>query len=453
MAIPPVSMLSNQPGGGIVSAMNAINSLASNNLVRKKKLIENQYLPDTLKANNMSKLAYANLMGPQFMAKLLANDTALAGMGDAQAKEALQSVVNAARGNGGNALNQMPTPQNYSGVGQPGTNSISGHLWNSLKSMFGQGNQQSHQGNNNSFANPMPNQRTAPQGQGDNPYANPNEQENPNANYQRVSDAYSAWKASPEGQKAAKILGDNYMPEEKDLLNWYDKQQGRPSTTMDMTGGKRDKSLAEKTGEFQGVKAEGKKEGEIRATQRAELDDQYQQAVQAEVPMEHLNEIVTNPMFRKLRRDGLFQKLQLDAKEITGTPEEKQLIGDFQTTALKALSESIMGWKGRILDKEVGISNSMKVGPKDSIDSMLGKMPSIETFNEMTKQRARLASQIMRDQHISKGDALEIADRQVNGKAIREKINKQLNSKAPAKMKRPDFSKMSDEELQTYIGE
>ncbi len=168
--------------------------------------------------------------------------------------------------------------------------------------------------------------------------------------------------------------------------------------------------------------------------------------------MEHLNEIVTNPMFRKLRRDGAFQKLQLDAKEITGTPEEKQLIGDFQTTALKALSESIMGWRGRILDKEVGISNTMKVGPKDSIDSMLGKMPSIETFNEMTKQRARIASQLMRDQHLSKGDALEAADRQVNGKAIRERINKQLNLKSPTETARPDFKKMSNEELQAYIG-
>lgn len=432
MAIPSVKLLSNEAGGGINAAMKANNSLANDMILRQINSIKKQYLPTTLSSEAASKLAYANLMGPQFLAKLLGNESAVANLGDT-AKEALQKAVSAGLGQGtGNAINQMPT---FNGVGQPPTNNISNFFMNALKNILGKNTNQSE---SNSLKNPpqqsQPSQ-TIPQNQ-------------PNDGIDHELDAaYLDWMNSPEGQKEGATV-----PSPEELLQLRNNKMGKPSIKMDLTGGEREPSYTEKAAKYQGTKEEEKETGKIRAKQRQELDDQYQQAVQAEVPMQHLNEIVTNPVFQKLRRDGAFQKLQLDAKKIIGTPEEKKLIGDFQTTALKAVAETVMGFKGRILDKEVTMANNMKISPTDSFDSILGKIPTIETFNEMTKQRSRIASKIMRDQHISKGDALEEADKRINGKEIRNKIEKELNLKSDNKLEKPDFKKMSIEELHNYIG-
>ena len=75
----------------------------------------------------------------------------------------------------------------------------------------------------------------------------------------------------------------------------------------------------------------------------------------------------------------------------------------------------------------------MKISGKDPNNVILGKLPSIETFIEMNKQRNRLASKIMAQQHISRGDALGGFDKQVNGDAIRNKINNELNPKPTEK--------------------
>ncbi len=438
MALPlPRTVADVGPGGPLVTSMKGINALHNDMLLRKINAVKAQYAPLTTQAEAASKMAYANLLGPQFVAKLLGNNAAVANWGSDKSKEALNAVTNAGMGvtNGSNAINQIPT---YSGVGQPSTNAKSQSLWDKLTDAFTHKPSQSTNAINQ--APTQQNNMAMNQGSAD---------QSTNGINHNLDVAWDNWLKSPEGQKELAKGPDNYhMPSDQYVMQF--KNNGtKPTVEMDMTGGRREPTYGEKAAEYEGIQAEGKEAGKIRAKQREELDDQYQQAVQAEVPMEHLNEIVTNPLFRKLRRDGLFQKLQLDAKEITGTPEEKQLIGDFQTTALKALSESIMGWKGRILDKEVGISTSMKIGLKDSIDSMLGKMPSIEAFNEMKKQRARMASQIMRDKHISKGDALELADKQVNGKAIREKIQKQLNPSS-VKNSKPDFTKMTDQQIHDW---
>jgi len=61
------------PGGGLVTSMGGINSLANDMILRQINEVKKQYAPITTQAEAASKLAYANLMGPQFMAKLMAN--------------------------------------------------------------------------------------------------------------------------------------------------------------------------------------------------------------------------------------------------------------------------------------------------------------------------------------------------------------------------------------------
>jgi len=61
------------PGGPLVTSMMGTNALTKSNLENQIKKVEAQYAPITAQAQAASKLAYANLMGPQFLAKMLGN--------------------------------------------------------------------------------------------------------------------------------------------------------------------------------------------------------------------------------------------------------------------------------------------------------------------------------------------------------------------------------------------
>lgn len=424
------------PGGGLVTAMGGINSLNNDMLMRKINQIKAQYAPLTTKAEAASKLAYANLMGPQFLAKIMGNDSALANMSEEQKKAALQKIYQAGSGQGGNPFANLGGPQQseeptFSGIGQPSTNSFSGRIKNAFHGLLGQDQNQMPLQNANPFSQPMPNRmRQVTQNKQQMPQDAPQTFANDTGENPAVK-AYEAWGRSPEGQ-AELAKGENAnIPDEAGIMRWAAQQQGNPSIEMDMTGGRRtaapEPSYAENTGAYKGAIAEGEELGKIRAKAIDELDQQYQQAVQSEVPLKHMNEIITNPVFQKMREFPWFQNQQLGVLSKIGTPEQQKLVGDFKTTALKAVAETVMGFKGRILDKEVSLANDMKVSKNDTINEMLGKLPTIEAFNEMTKQRDRIASQLISQKHISRGDALEQADKMIDGPAIRKKIEMELS--------------------------
>jgi len=142
MAIPHVNAFSEMLGGAIPNVLNAHNTFANNQHLRNINAIKEQYMPITTQAEAASKLAYANLLGPQFVAKILGNENLLAGMGDPNAKAALSHVLNAGMGQGTglNFLNQIP--QGQTGIGGKLINSLSNFLNNKLKNTF-EGNQSS----------------------------------------------------------------------------------------------------------------------------------------------------------------------------------------------------------------------------------------------------------------------------------------------------------------------
>ncbi len=418
------------PGGGLVTAMGGMNSLANDNILRQINQIKKQYMPLTTQADIASKNAYAALVGLQPLGKILGNEMAYSNVPDPQKQEINNRFLRAGgvgplpfpQTNNANSLNQIP--QN-SGVGQPSTNSFSGYMQNIFRNLMGKGQQPTQQQNNPSSSMPQANQ----QQQFEMPQAQTTNVPDQSDNIDHDLDAkYLEWLQSPQGQEPNAI-----SPTEQELRSGSWKQNNtlkNPAINLELTSGQRgtrQPTWSETTGKSKGIVKEGEELGKIRAKNIDELDQQYQQAVQSEVPLKHMNEIVSNPAFQKLRQFPWFQGLQLDAKAKMGTPKEQKLIGDFQTTALKAVAETVMGFKGRILDKEVSLANDMKINKNDTIGVMLGKLPSIETFQEMTKQRSRIASKLMREQHLNRGDAIELADKQINGAAIRRKVENELN--------------------------
>lgn len=409
------------PGGPLITAMGGMNSLANDMLLRKINAVKAKYAPLTAQADAASKLAYANLMGPQFLAKLLANDAAVGNMGDANARASLQKAVNAGMGQsaGTNIFAQM---QNQAmGPGERLGNSLSGWFADKLKGVLGQ-TDQSH------ASNPL---AAMPSPQQQNPLSAPTQSNPPPSSdgiNHELDAAYMDWMNSPEGQR-----NDEVIPSEQELLAWKrNKDLGAPSMNINLVGGKRPGSptYAENSGAYKGVVKEGEKLGEIRAQAISDMDEQYQQAIQSEAPIDHLVDLTQAPVFQQMRGNvPFFQDKQLEALSKIGTPEEQKLVGDFVSTTTNAVANTVNSFRGRILDKEVTMANQMKVSPKDTWNVMMGKLASIKTFNEMTKQRSRIASKLMQEQHLNRGEALEIADKQVDGKAIRKQVEAQLSPK------------------------
>ncbi len=438
------------PGGPLVTSMGGINSLANQNILRQINQIKKQYTPATTEAEIRSKNAYANLIGLQPAGKILANENAYGALNDAQRNEinrlflsrgGIQSNLpfpNTNGNNGGNSLNQMPQT---TGSGQPHTNNFSGYMKNAIKNVFSAlgGNDQQQSNSQNALNNPQQGTSQPMSQQQPSVQQGESQQSVPQGGEPQIGDtvtepdddpeftrAFKDWQFSPEGQRELKKGEKANIPGREEAVTRYNLKYGIPP--IESTDIQPNKTNAEKIGEFQGVKEEGKELGKIRAKSIDDLDQQYQQAVQAEVPVDHLIDLTQNPEFKNiLNTIPLFQDKQLKVLSNFGTPEQQKALGDFTTTATNAVANTVNSFKGRILDKEVTMANQMKITPKDTWNTMVGKLASIKTFNEMTKKRARLASELIQKEHLNRGEAIEKADKQLDGKAIRQKVEQKLN--------------------------
>jgi hypothetical protein len=370
--------LPNAPAGSFQEGAKNANALSAQMLENKMQQIKNQYAPITLPAEAASKLAYANLMGPQFLAKLMGNESAVANLSQPQRDQALDIAYKAGTGQG------MTNP--LAGILQnaPQQQNPLMKLLNGIGSMFGGGQQPQQQQN-------MPQQM--------------NQQivQSPNLSNQ---DRAGIQNLQPGGSYV--VQGNN-----------------APQNNIPSQG-----DYFEKAGKEKGKIKQGEESGTLRAKAIEDLDQQYQQAIQAEVPVQHLIDMTQDPVFMNMRNKiPFFQDKQLKALAKIGTPQEQKAVGDFLTTTTNAVANTVNSFGGRALVKEFDIADRMKISPDDTWNVMVGKLGSIATFNEMTKKRSRIASRLMQDEHLNRGEAMERADKMIDGKAIRKSVEDQLSLK------------------------
>lgn len=389
------------PGGPFVTAARGWNALRGDQLQNEIKRVQAQYAPLTTQAEAASKLAYSNLMGPQFISKMMANPDIVANLPEDQRRAMLNMIYQSGMGQRtGNAI-LSGIPQNQSGQTlpqnsnpfmqllrnvAPGVGDIVGDIGN----IFGMGGQ-----------TPSVSQQQSPQ-----------QMQSP---------------IMPPAQQNPLMRPGEYSVVQPDGTLGQPTQAWQQANTQQVP---RDETYFEKAGRESGVKKEREELGGIRAKAIDEMDQQYQQAVQAGVPIQHLMDISQNPTFMNMRsKIPFFQDQQLKMLAKTGTPEEQKIIGDFISTTTQAVANTVNSFGGRALVKEFDVGERMKISPNDTWNAMIGKLGSIESFNEMTKQRSRIASQLMQKEHLNRGDALERADKMVDGKAIRQKIENSLSPK------------------------
>lgn len=324
-------------------------NLVGNNLDIMKKAIINRYLPLTQQAEAGSKLAYANLMGPQFLAKLLGNQDILANIPDAQKGQALNFLLRAGGG----------------------------------------------QGTGNGFTNPYIGQNLG----------NFSDQNLSNSDRSNIGSMQPGQSYTVQGNRSSQ----NGMPEQPENF-------GMPAN----------KSFAENVGEYTGTKEEGKKLGELRAKDIDDLSTNYYSAKTQQTTLDQLSKILSSPQFEQIRQIPLAGHHELSYYSKLGTPEQQSLVGQYYTATGDIIRNSARDFPGQFRRGEQQLLQSMKPNPSDTVDTARGKVESLSYFNKMFSERARLTAQYMHQNHMTKAEALDLADKQIDGNAIRKAIQGKL---------------------------
>ena len=441
MAIPSVNQLSNLPGGGVLAAMNAVNDYANKNHLRKYNQIRTQYAPITAQAEAASKLAYANLMGPQFLAKIMGNDSALGNMSEDQKRNALSMIYRAGSGQGGspNSFGQQQYGHS-TGTGQPGTNSLSGWFTDKLKGAFGgpspqqnimaQGGSASNPGQYNGPVGvstpPAPRQiQGVDQGRGHQEYT-PNEEDPIN---HEIDAAFTEWLQSPQG-KAEIAKGEQAsMPSEQEILEWKRQKDGQPEMKLELTEGQRPKSYAENTGEYKGTVKQGEESGKYRAQAQKDIGQSQLALSNSGASLDRMASIIKNPIIQEMRsKVPFFQDKQLGYLEKMGTPEQKKLIGDFITTGEQIIASGVQAFGGKPLVREFDLLQRQKINRNDPVHVAEGKLQASIALHDIAEQKNEIINDLL-GRGVNEADAVKQANKMVNVSAIEKKTNELLRDK------------------------
>ncbi len=123
----------------------------------------------------------------------------------------------------------------------------------------------------------------------------------------------------------------------------------------------------------------------------------------------------------------LFENYQMKALSKIGTPAEQEIIGQFYNSTQEIVKNAINSFQGNKMRGEVDITRDMKVSDNDTWHTMIGKLQSAITYNEYNKKLSSLPADIMDNEHVNKKKALEMADKQLDGKKIRGDIYNRLH--------------------------
>lgn len=381
------------PGGGLVTAMGGMNSLANDMLLRQMNQIKKQYLPTTMQAEAASKLAYANLMGPQFMAKLMANPGFLGNTPDNKLQAIREMITRSGTGQGqANALSQLKGQTEQEAPG------FSGWVQNKLKNAFGQQPQQQ------APANPLAQDYSMPQAQSAAPQ---------NPMQHRPADGVTL-----EGEQWYNAKGEPVYEENV--------QTPDGSMKLELTKGIPPKSYAENTGRYQGTVKQFEQEGKYRADALKAIGDSQLGLSNSGAVLDRMTEIITNPVFANMRNKipGL-QNKQLDYLKVMGTPEEKELIGDFLSTGESFIAATVQGFSGKPLVREFDLAQRQKITPHDTVESAIGKLRSARTLHDIAEQKNQIVSELLQKGY-NEADAVKQANKMVDVRAIEKETNARL---------------------------
>ena len=428
MALPLPKPLSDN-GGPLLNALNSINDYANRSHQRRINKVKADYAPMTTQAEAASKLAYANLMGPQFMAKLMTNPGFLGNTDDNKLQQIRELITKAGTGQGtGNALMGMP---NYSGTGQPSTNNFSGWVQNAVKGLVDRINPSQNE------YNPFSQTGQAPQPQ------QQMTQTNRGPQYDMPLPGQEMAQPSGRPKDGVTVEGEQWYNDKGEPV--YAEEVQEPDGTkmeLELTKDIPYKTYAQNTGKYQGTVKQLEQEGKYRADALKSIGESQLGLSNSGAVLDRMTGIVTNPIFSNMRNKiPGFQNKQLDYLKVMGTPEEKELIGDFLSTGESFIASTVQGFSGKPLVREFDLAQRQKITGHDTVESAIGKLRSARTLHDIAEQKNQIVSELLQKGY-NVSDAVKKANKMVDVSAIEKSTNDQLQRKIEIKNSKTGEKKM-----------
>jgi hypothetical protein len=402
------------PGGGILASMRAGNALSKENLENEAMRIENEYLPLKTKAESASKLAYANLVGPQFLAKLFGNENIFANFPEEKRKGAIQDLFRAG--------SQQPA-QNYNAqipVAEENANPFRNGLLGLLIDKFTGGQRGTPQVQ--APINPSP---SAPSNRKYYPVmSQPNLS---SLDRQNISEMQPGESYVVQGNENATPVGNEIADQEYGAVNKATPEEveqiARHGNTVP-----REPSTAENVANYRSIIKEGEILGTERGKSISDIGKEQLALASSGIIMDRLTGIIKNPTFSSMRSEiPFFQDKQLNYLSKLGTKEQQELIGDFISTAQAFKASTVNSFKGKALEKEFNLADKIKIDENDTMGVALGKLRSLQTLREIAETKNDVILELMSGtRHLNLGEATREANKMINYKTIEKQVNDTL---------------------------
>jgi hypothetical protein len=161
-----------------------------------------------------------------------------------------------------------------------------------------------------------------------------------------------------------------------------------------------------------------------------QLEDIAIAGIQSEPTYQEAAEITSNPAWAKMRDFPLAPGLQLSYYKRNGSPEQREMIGKFESKTNQFILDSIKLFPQRFTNQDLQFMLGMKVSGRDSLESGQAKLYSAYSYMKILSERSGIAAQIARERRISVTQALKIADKMIDGNKIRKQIEEQVKGKS-----------------------
>lgn len=397
---------------GMMQGMNTGNALINSAIENEIKRIQAQYAPVTSLADAASKLAYAQLMGPQFLAKLMGNKDLLANYTPEQKRTALESTYNAGTSQGtGNALlrnTNLLEQRNISPLGR---------FVNNVKNAFGynEPESESQPQSNNALLQSPPKQNNMPTNN------SLNNQQGP-VTQGTGADAGSTYDSNGNDRRASQAQID---------ARANNNQETNPVSEGIANGSLyNNDTFAENAARYQSLLTEGKELGTERGKAISDLGKDQLALSNSGVILDRITAITQNPEMQNMRNKiPFFQDKQLSYLSKTGTPTEQKIIGDYISSLQAFKAATVNSFKGKPLEKEFNLADKIKIDENDTWNVSQGKLRSLTTLKKIAETKNDIVIDLMTDQHMNLGKAIKQANKLVNTKSIEKEVDKLLNPK------------------------
>jgi hypothetical protein len=411
------------PGGAAFETYNALTKAA---LDRRKKELENKYYGLTATTNALSRIAYYNLMGPQFLAKLMGNPDVVATSPELQNPGTTKRLYEAGMGNGSQGAGPINSLLNMNQDSEQSRGlipTIFNMIKNGLGSNKNNNGQQSQSGTNQLLQNP-PNPRQMQPQQQQPMGSNPGQQQNPDSGY-----SYDRNGNNVVGNPQQTVDNVNQNPNPAQTNKSVQTNNAAQTNNSTQNSVPSQNTYAERVALYKGIIKEGEVLGTERGKAISDIGKEQLALSNSGVILDRLTGIIQNPTFNSMRNKiPFFQDKQLSYLSKQGEQEEQDLIGDFISTAQAFKASTVNSFKGKALEKEFNLADKIKIDENDTMGVAQGKLRSLKTLKEIAESKNDLVLDLMSgSQHMNLGPAIREANKTFDTKKVEKYVDSILN--------------------------